>query len=62
MSLSIVVTLVVVGALVALLVVAAVLVLRDPVASKRRVEALFRKPRKPAKAPGQDHYYRPYWS
>ena len=62
MSLSIVVTLVAVGALAALLVVVAVLALRDPVASKRRVEALFRKPRKPPKAPGQDHYYRPYWS
>jgi hypothetical protein len=61
MSLSIVVTLAV-GALVALLVVVAVLALRDPVASKRRVEALFRKPRKPPKSPGQDHYYRPYWS
>ena len=62
MSLSIVVTLVAVGALAALLVVVTVLALRDPVASKRRVEALFRKPRKPPKAPGQDHYYRPYWS
>jgi len=62
MSLSIVVTLVAVGALVALLVVVAVLALRDKEASKRRVEALFRKPPKPPKAPGQDHYYRPYWS
>ena len=62
MSQSMVVTLVVAGALVALLVVVAVLVLRDPVTSKRRVEALFRKPRKPPKSPGQDHYYRPYWS
>jgi hypothetical protein len=62
MSQSMVVTLVVVGALVALLVVAAVLALRDPAASRRRVEGLFRKPRKPARPPGQDHYYRPYWS
>jgi hypothetical protein len=62
MSLSIVVTLVAVGALLVLLVAAAALVLRNPAASKRRVEALFRKPRKPPKPPGPDHYYRPYWS
>ncbi len=62
MSLSIAVPLVVAIALVALLIVVAALVLRDPAASKRRVEALFRRPRRPSKAPGQDHYYRPYWS
>jgi hypothetical protein len=62
MSQSMVVTLVVLGALAALLVVAAALVLRDPAASRRRVEALFRKPRKAPKPPGPDHYYRPYWS
>lgn len=59
MSLSILVPLVAVGAL---LVVAAVLVWRDPEASKRRVEGLFRRPPRPPKTPGQDHYYRPYWS
>jgi hypothetical protein len=59
MSLSILVPLVAVGAL---LVVAAILVWRDPEASKRRVEALFRRPPRPPKGPGQDHYYRPYWS
>ena len=62
MNLSLAIPLVVGGALLALLVVLAVIVLRDPEASKRRVEALFRRERKPAKAPGQDHYYRPYWS
>jgi hypothetical protein len=62
MDLSIVIPLVVAGALLALLVVVAALVLRDPEASKRRVEALFRRAPKPPKAPGQDHYYRPYWS
>jgi hypothetical protein len=62
MSLSIVVTLTVLGGVLALLVVVAALALRDPAASKRRVEALFRKPRKAPKAPGEDHYYRPYWS
>jgi hypothetical protein len=59
MSLSILVPLVAVGVL---LVVVAFLALRDPEASKRRVEALFRKPPKPPKPPDQDHYYRPYWS
>jgi hypothetical protein len=59
MSLSILVPLVALGFLV---VVVAFLALRDPEASKRRVEALFRKPPKPPKPPGQDHYYRPYWS
>jgi hypothetical protein len=59
MSLSILVPLV---AVVALLAVAAFLVLRDPEASKRRVEALFRRPPRPPKTPGRNHYYRPYWS
>lgn len=59
MSLSILVPLVAVGVL---FVVVAFLALRDPEASKRRVEALFRKPPKPPKPPDQDHYYRPYWS
>jgi len=62
MSLSIAVPLIVALALVALLTVLAVLVLRDPEASKRRVEGLFRRAPKPPKPPGQDHYYRPYWS
>jgi hypothetical protein len=62
MSLSIAVTLALAFALLALLIVVAVLVLRDPAASKRRVEGLFRRAPRPPKAPGQDHYYRPYWS
>ncbi len=62
MSLSIAVLLIVVGALVALLVAAAAVALRHPEASKRRVEGLFRRAPKAPKAPGQDHYYRPYWS
>lgn len=44
------------------LVVGLVPVLRDPAAARRRVEALFRRPEKPAKSPQTDHYYRPYWS
>jgi hypothetical protein len=62
MSLSIAVPLIVVGVFLALLTVVAVLALRDPEASKRRVEGLFRRAPKPPKPPGQDHYYRPYWS
>jgi hypothetical protein len=62
MSLSIAVPLIVALALVALLSLGAVLVLRDSEAWKRRVEGLFRRAPKPPKPPGQDHYYRPYWS
>ncbi len=63
MSHSAVVALIVAGVLGALAAVAVVfLAWRDPEASKRRVEALFRRPPRPPKTPGQDHYYRPYWS
>jgi hypothetical protein len=61
MNLSLAIPLVVVGALLGLLLLV-VLALRTPEASKRRVEALFRRAPKPPKAPGQGHYYRPYWS
>jgi hypothetical protein len=60
MSLSMTVTLVAVGLLALGALVAAVL-MRAPGAAKR-VEGLFRKPRKPPRPPGPDHYYRPYWS
>jgi hypothetical protein len=62
MSLPVVISLIVAVALLALLIVVAVLVLRDPQATRRRVEGFFRRAPKPAKAPGQGHYYRPYWS
>ena len=62
MSLSIALPLIVVGALFAILIVVAVLTLRNPEASKRRVEGLFRRTPKAPKPPDQDHYYRPYWS
>ena len=62
MSLSIAVPLIVVGALLAVLTAVAVLAMRNPEASKRRVEGLFRRAPKPPKPPGPDHYYRPYWS
>jgi hypothetical protein len=62
MSHSAVVALIVAGVLGALAAAAAFLAWRDPAASKRRFEALFRRPRRPPKTPGRDHYYRPYWS
>jgi hypothetical protein len=61
MSLSTLILLVV-ALLVLALAAAVFLVLRSPEASKRRVLALFRRPARPPKAPGRDHYYRPYWS
>ena len=61
MSLSITL-LIVAGAILLLAVAAGALVLRHPDASKRRVEAVFRRAPKPPKPPGPDHYYRPYWS
>ena len=60
MSLSILVTLVALGAL-ALLAAVAGFLMREP-GPKRRIEAHIRKPPKPPKPPGPDHYYRPYWS
>lgn len=29
---------------------------------RSRMEAAFRRPPRPARTPGKDHYYRPYWS
>ena len=53
----------VVGALVALAVAAGLfLVFRNPAASRRRLEGLFRRPEKPAQIAGNEQYYRPYWS
>ena len=60
MSLSILLT--VAGAILVLVVAAGALILRDPEASKRRVEALFRRAPKPARPPKASHYYRAYWS
>jgi len=55
--------LILVLAVVAVLAVLAVVVLlRDPAAARRRVEALFRRPERKARPLEADHYYRPYWS
>ena len=35
--------------------------LENPEGLGRRITGIFNPPAKPAKAPGKDHYYRPYW-
>jgi hypothetical protein len=63
MSQSILIPLIAVGAVLALLVlVVAILSLRDPQGATRRVESLFRRPPKQPKQPDTNHYYKPYWS
>jgi len=37
-------------------------ILRNPGTSRRRLESLFRRAPEAYKAPGNEHYYRPYWS
>ena len=63
MSQSLLIPLVAVVAVLALVVLGlAALALREPEAARRRVEAFFRRPPRPPRTPGSDHYYRPYWS
>lgn len=54
----------IVGSILLALVLLAVLVplLRDPAGARRLVLSLFRRPEGKPKAPGTEHYYRPYWS
>ena len=50
------------GGLVGLFAVGALFdALEDPQGLARRIDGLFRPPAKLAKAPGKDHYYRPFW-
>jgi hypothetical protein len=35
--------------------------LEEPAELKRRIESAFRRPLKPARAIGPDHYYHQYW-
>jgi hypothetical protein len=35
--------------------------LENPEAASRAIEGAFRRPQKPSKVAGPDHYYRPYW-
>jgi hypothetical protein len=54
---------VVAGAVVSLYAVGALfLVLENPGALTERIESAFRRPLKPPKTAGKDHYYRPYWA
>jgi hypothetical protein len=63
MSQPILIALVALAGLVALAVLAVVaLALTNPEAARRRVLSLFRRPPRAARTPGQDHYYKPYWS
>jgi len=54
--------LIVAGAVLAVVGIAAFILLRDPAAATRRIEALFRRPRRPPRTAGDEQYYRPYWS
>ena len=54
---------VVAGALVSLFAVGALFdALEHPEEIRGRIDAAFRRPPKPPKAPGDDHYYKPYWA
>jgi hypothetical protein len=54
---------VVAGAVVTLYAIGALfLVLENPGAFTERIEAAFRRPLKPPRMAGKDHYYRPYWA
>lgn len=53
---------VVAGGLVTLFLVGFVFdTLENPEAASRAIEGAFRRPGKPSKMVGPDHYYRPYW-
>jgi hypothetical protein len=62
MSQAILIALVAAAVVAVALLAAVVLALANPESARRRVLALFRRPPRPARAPGQDHYYKPYWS
>lgn len=54
---------VVAGALVSLFAIGALFdALEHPDALQARVEGVFRRPPRPPRTPGPDHYYRPYWN
>jgi len=54
--------LIVAGAVLAVIGIAAFILLRDPAATRRRIEAAFRRPGRPPRTAGSEQYYRPYWS
>jgi len=38
------------------------MILENPGAFTERIEGAFRRPLRPSKTAGKDHYYRPYWA
>jgi hypothetical protein len=54
---------VVAGAVVSLFAVGALFdALEHPGSIRARIEGAFRRPPMPPKTPGDDHYYKPYWT
>jgi hypothetical protein len=54
--------LLVAGGLVTLFLVGALLeAVEHPEELSSRIEAAFRRPPRPPKAPSEEHYYKPYW-
>jgi hypothetical protein len=50
------------GALLTLFLVGALLhAVEDPSNLRRAIESAFRRPPRPARTPGPDHFYKPYW-
>jgi hypothetical protein len=51
------------GAVVSLFAVGALFdALDHPESIRARIDGAFRRPPKPPKTPGADHYYKPYWA
>ena len=51
------------GAVVSLFAVGALFdALDHPGQIRSRIDGVFRRPPRPPKAPGEDHYYKPYWA
>ncbi len=54
---------IVAGAVIGLFAVGALFdALDHPGELRQRIEALFRRPPRPPKAPDESHYYKPYWA
>jgi hypothetical protein len=62
MSQEVLIALVLAGVLALAALLVAALAWRRPDQARRLVLALFRRPQRPARAPGKSHYYKPYWS
>lgn len=62
MTQPILISLIVAAVLLLGLTALAVVAWRNPAAITRRVEALFRRPARPARTPSVRHYYKTYWT